>query len=111
MAKKNCSEEFPSLSTLSETLRPEIFTEPEGEYGENEVEQQRQQRQQRCRRPASAIVDCGGGSAGSIGAERAQRRTFTANYKLAILEEYERAERAERGALLRSGEPVFVTVD
>nr|ACA51012.1 hypothetical protein MUDP_103 [Mycobacterium marinum DL240490]MBC9863700.1 hypothetical protein [Mycobacterium pseudoshottsii] len=33
--------------------------------------------------------------------ERAQRRTFTAKYKLAILEEYERAERAQRGALLR----------
>jgi len=33
--------------------------------------------------------------------ERAQRRTFTAKYKLAILEEYERAERADRGAILR----------
>jgi transposase len=33
--------------------------------------------------------------------ERAQRRTFTAKYKLAILEEYERAERGERGAILR----------
>ncbi|OIN26599.1 hypothetical protein A3649_24630, partial (plasmid) [Mycobacterium ulcerans] len=33
--------------------------------------------------------------------KRAQRRTFTAKYKLAILEEYERAERAQRGALLR----------
>lgn len=33
--------------------------------------------------------------------ERAQRRTFTAKYKLAILEEYERADRAERGAILR----------
>jgi hypothetical protein len=28
----------PSLSTLSETLRVELFTEPEGEYGEIEVE-------------------------------------------------------------------------
>jgi transposase len=33
--------------------------------------------------------------------ERAQRRTFTARYKLAILEEYERAERAQRGEILR----------
>jgi transposase-like protein len=33
--------------------------------------------------------------------ERAQRRTFTAKYKLAILEEYERADRPERGAILR----------
>jgi transposase len=33
--------------------------------------------------------------------ERAQRRTFTAKYKLAILEEYERAERTQRGAILR----------
>lgn len=33
--------------------------------------------------------------------ERARRRTFTAKYKLAILEEYERADRAERGAILR----------
>lgn len=33
--------------------------------------------------------------------ERAQRRTFTAKYKLAILEEDERAERTERGAILR----------
>lgn len=33
--------------------------------------------------------------------ERAQRRTFTAKYKLAILEEYGRAERTERGAILR----------
>jgi transposase len=33
--------------------------------------------------------------------KRAQRRTFTAKYKLAILEEYERADRAERGAILR----------
>jgi hypothetical protein len=30
----------PSLSTLSETLRAELFTEPEGEYGEIEVEQE-----------------------------------------------------------------------
>ncbi|WP_214443537.1 hypothetical protein, partial [Mycobacterium tuberculosis] len=28
----------PSLSTLSETLRVEMFTEPEGEYEENEVD-------------------------------------------------------------------------
>jgi transposase-like protein len=33
--------------------------------------------------------------------ERAHRRTFTAKYKLAILEEYERTDRAERGAILR----------
>lgn len=33
--------------------------------------------------------------------ERAHRRTFTARYKLAILEEYERADRGERGAILR----------
>jgi transposase-like protein len=33
--------------------------------------------------------------------ERAQRRTFTAKYKLSILEEYERADRAARGAILR----------
>jgi hypothetical protein len=29
-----------SLSTLSETFRPEVFTESEGECGENKVEQQ-----------------------------------------------------------------------
>lgn len=33
--------------------------------------------------------------------ERAQRRTFTAKYKLAVLEEYEGADRAQRGAILR----------
>jgi hypothetical protein len=32
--------QVPSLSTLSETLRAELFTEPEGEYGEIEVEQE-----------------------------------------------------------------------
>jgi hypothetical protein len=30
----------PSLSTLSETLRAELFTESEGECGENRVEQE-----------------------------------------------------------------------
>jgi hypothetical protein len=45
----------PSLSTLSETLPPEMFTELEGEYGENKVEQQRY------RYPA--IVGSGGGGA------------------------------------------------
>jgi hypothetical protein len=30
-----------TLSTLSETFLPGIFTELEGEYGENRVEQQR----------------------------------------------------------------------
>lgn len=33
--------------------------------------------------------------------EQAQRRTFTAKYKLAILEEYDRTERGDRGAILR----------
>ncbi|ABQ75256.1 Uncharacterized protein MBO1_02880 [Mycobacterium tuberculosis variant bovis] len=33
--------------------------------------------------------------------ERAQRRTFTVKYKLAILDEYDRADRTERGAILR----------
>jgi transposase len=41
-------------------------------------------------------------SSGSSGADRPKRRTFTAEYKLAILEEYEQtATPAERGALLR----------
>ncbi|MDT2006747.1 transposase [Rhodococcus opacus] len=34
-------------------------------------------------------------------AEKAVRRTFTAKYKLAVVEEYERAEHGERGAILR----------
>lgn len=33
--------------------------------------------------------------------ERAQRRTFTVKYKLAILDEYDRADHTERGAILR----------
>lgn len=33
--------------------------------------------------------------------ERAQRRTFTVKYKLAILDEYDRADCTERGAILR----------
>lgn len=33
--------------------------------------------------------------------EKAHRRTFTAKYKLAIVEEYERADRTDRGAILR----------
>jgi transposase len=33
--------------------------------------------------------------------ERATRRTYTAQYKLRILAEYERRDRADRGALLR----------
>jgi hypothetical protein len=38
---------------------------------------------------------------GASGAGRPKRRTFTAEYKLAILEEYDQATAAERGALLR----------
>lgn len=34
-------------------------------------------------------------------ADRPKRRTFTAEYKAAILAEYEAAERGERGAILR----------
>ncbi|WP_143548860.1 hypothetical protein [Rhodococcus sp. ACS1] len=34
-------------------------------------------------------------------AEKAVRRTFTAKYKLAVVEEYERADHGERGAILR----------
>jgi transposase len=33
--------------------------------------------------------------------ERASRRTYTARYKLEILAEYERLDKAEKGALLR----------
>ena len=34
-------------------------------------------------------------------ADRPKRRTFTAEYKAAILAEYDAADRAERGAILR----------
>ncbi len=47
------SQTLPSLSTLGETLRREVFNESEGEYGENKVEQQRY----RC--PA-IVGHCGG---------------------------------------------------
>jgi transposase-like protein len=41
-------------------------------------------------------------SSGASGPDRPKRRTFTAEYKLAVLEEYEQAATpAERGALLR----------
>jgi transposase-like protein len=41
-------------------------------------------------------------SSGASGPDRPKRRTFTAAYKLAVLEEYEQAATAaERGALLR----------
>jgi hypothetical protein len=33
--------------------------------------------------------------------DRPQRRTFTAEYKIAVLAEYDAADRAERGAILR----------
>src|SRR5436309_5446298 len=43
----------------------------------------------------------GGGCARSQVAERASRRTYTATYKLEILREYERLDKAGKGALLR----------
>ena len=50
-------------------------------------------------------VDPGGVRPGEVPdpevAERATRRTFTAKYKLAVVEEYERADHGERGAILR----------
>ena len=36
-------------------------------------------------------------------AERPKRRVFTAEYKAAILTEYEAAERGQRGQILRRG--------
>lgn len=40
-------------------------------------------------------------SSSGSGSDRPKRRTFTAEYKLAILEEYEQADTQGRGALLR----------
>jgi transposase-like protein len=42
-----------------------------------------------------------GTSSRASGSDRPTRRTFTAEYKLAILEEYDQADTAARGALLR----------
>jgi transposase-like protein len=42
-----------------------------------------------------------GTSASGSGSGRPKRRTFTAEYKLAILEEYDEADATGRGALLR----------
>lgn len=42
-----------------------------------------------------------GTSSSASGSDRPRRRSFTAAYKLAILEEYEQADVAGRGALLR----------
>src|SRR5690606_17265323 len=42
-----------------------------------------------------------GTSSSASGSDRPKRRTFTAEYKLAILEEYEQADTAGKGALLR----------
>jgi transposase len=42
-----------------------------------------------------------GTSSSASGSHRPKRRTFTAEYKLAILEEYDQADAAGRGALLR----------
>jgi transposase-like protein len=50
--------------------------------------------------PAGHDEVMGTSSSGS-GSGRAKRRTFTAEYKLAILEEYEQADTQGRGALLR----------
>jgi transposase len=50
--------------------------------------------------PAGHDEVMGTSSSGS-GSGRAKRRTFTAEYKLAILEEYEQADATGRGALLR----------
>jgi transposase len=49
-------------------------------------------------RAGSGVADDGAVSPRS---ERPRRRSFTAEYKLAILAEYEAAEPGERGALLR----------
>ncbi len=48
--------------------------------------------------PAAPIPDDG---AVSPRAERPRRRSFTAEYKLQVLAEYEAAEPGQRGALLR----------
>jgi transposase-like protein len=45
--------------------------------------------------------DLVGTSSSASGQDRPRRRTFTAEYKLAILEEYEQADSQGRGALLR----------
>ncbi|MEV4078659.1 hypothetical protein [Nonomuraea fuscirosea] len=42
-----------------------------------------------------------GTSSSASGSHRSKRRTFTAEYKLAILEEYDQADAGGRGALLR----------
>jgi transposase-like protein len=42
-----------------------------------------------------------GTSSNDSGSDRPKRRTFTAEYKLAILEEYDQADATGRGALLR----------
>ena len=39
--------------------------------------------------------------------ERARRRTFTAQYKLDVVAEYDAAEAGEKGAVLRLGGPVL----
>ena len=45
--------------------------------------------------------DLVGTSSSASGSGRPKRRTFTAEYKLAILEEYDQADSQGRGALLR----------
>jgi transposase-like protein len=45
--------------------------------------------------------DLVGTSSNASGSDRPKRRTFTAEYKLAILEEYEQADSQGKGALLR----------
>jgi transposase-like protein len=45
--------------------------------------------------------DLVGTSSSASGSARSKRRTFTAEYKLAILEEYDQADSQGRGALLR----------
>ena len=49
------------------------------------------------------LADAGGLDDGGVSprADRPKRRTFTAEYKAAILAEYDAADRGERGALLR----------
>lgn len=84
----------PSLSTLSETLRVEMFTEPEASTKRTRLTN----RAGTGRRGSSVTVD---EVPDPQVPERAQRRTFTVKYKLAILDEYDRADRTERGAILR----------
>jgi transposase len=51
--------------------------------------------------PAGHDEVMGTSSSRASGPDRPRRRSFTAAYKLAILEEYEQADTAGRGALLR----------